>query len=160
MAPRKKAVSKLQIVPLGGALEIGKNMTAYVYKDQILVVSSAEHERTRAIVQDSIKNEVVERGTVRLVTRPVAFAHEPLQRLVDPTSTTPDICFQGFEARRSCLVVEAEVAERRVQQLLQDHARLSICGAHALGCAYPAGRCGIGWLAQIGRVLERDSYSD
>ena len=31
---------KLQIIPLGGVLEIGKNMTAYVYKDQILVVDA------------------------------------------------------------------------------------------------------------------------
>ena len=31
---------KLQIIPLGGVLEIGKNMTAFVYKDQILVVDA------------------------------------------------------------------------------------------------------------------------
>lgn len=31
---------KLQIIPLGGVLEIGKNMTAYVYKDQIIVIDS------------------------------------------------------------------------------------------------------------------------
>jgi ribonuclease J len=36
MAARRK----LQIIPLGGALEIGKNMTAFVYKDQILVVDA------------------------------------------------------------------------------------------------------------------------
>ena len=31
---------KIQIIPLGGVLEIGKNMSAYVYKDQILVVDA------------------------------------------------------------------------------------------------------------------------
>jgi len=36
MAARKK----LQIIPLGGVLEIGKNMTAFAYKDQILVVDA------------------------------------------------------------------------------------------------------------------------
>lgn len=36
MAARKK----LQIIPLGGVLEIGKNMTAFRYKDQILVVDA------------------------------------------------------------------------------------------------------------------------
>lgn len=40
MGPRKKQPKKLQIVPLGGVLEIGKNMTAYVYNDQILVVDA------------------------------------------------------------------------------------------------------------------------
>lgn len=38
MAPRIQ--KKLQIIPLGGVLEIGKNMTAFVYKDQILVVDA------------------------------------------------------------------------------------------------------------------------
>ena len=36
MAARKK----LQIIPLGGVLEIGKNMTAFRYQDQILVVDA------------------------------------------------------------------------------------------------------------------------
>lgn len=40
MSPRKKAPRKLQIIPLGGVLEIGKNMTAYRYEDQILVVDA------------------------------------------------------------------------------------------------------------------------
>lgn len=41
MSPRKKTPQKLQIVPLGGVLEIGKNMTAYVYNDeQILIVDA------------------------------------------------------------------------------------------------------------------------
>ncbi|MCE5197612.1 MAG: ribonuclease J [Armatimonadota bacterium] len=31
---------KLQIIPLGGVMEIGKNMTAYVYNDQILIVDA------------------------------------------------------------------------------------------------------------------------
>lgn len=34
------AKRKLQIIPLGGVLEIGKNMTAFRYKDQILVVDA------------------------------------------------------------------------------------------------------------------------
>jgi ribonuclease J len=38
--PRKKKLGKLQIVPLGGVMEIGKNMTAYVYNDRILVVDA------------------------------------------------------------------------------------------------------------------------
>lgn len=41
MSPRKKkAPDRLQIIPLGGVLEIGKNMTAYVLGDQILVVDA------------------------------------------------------------------------------------------------------------------------
>ncbi len=36
MASRRK----LQVIPLGGVLEIGKNMTAFRYKDQILVVDA------------------------------------------------------------------------------------------------------------------------
>lgn len=40
MSPRKKKPGKLQIIPLGGVMEIGKNMTAYVYNDQILVVDA------------------------------------------------------------------------------------------------------------------------
>jgi len=40
MPPRKKTSEKLQIIPLGGVLEIGKNMTAYRYGDQILVVDA------------------------------------------------------------------------------------------------------------------------
>lgn len=41
MAPaRKKTPEKLQIISLGGVMEIGKNMTAYVCKDQILVVDA------------------------------------------------------------------------------------------------------------------------
>jgi len=36
MAARRK----LQIIPLGGVLEIGKNMTAFAYRDQILVVDA------------------------------------------------------------------------------------------------------------------------
>lgn len=32
--------NKLKIIPLGGAMEIGKNMTAYVYNDQILLVDA------------------------------------------------------------------------------------------------------------------------
>lgn len=39
MAIRKNS-RKLQIIPLGGVLEIGKNMTAFAYKDQILVVDA------------------------------------------------------------------------------------------------------------------------
>jgi ribonuclease J len=39
--PRKKvAGKKLEVIPLGGVLEIGKNMTAYVYDDNILVVDA------------------------------------------------------------------------------------------------------------------------
>ncbi|MHB9036305.1 MAG: ribonuclease J [Armatimonadota bacterium] len=34
------ALPKLQIIPLGGVMEIGKNMTAYVYNDQILIVDA------------------------------------------------------------------------------------------------------------------------
>lgn len=34
------AYSSLQIIPLGGVGEIGKNMTAYVYKDDIIVVDA------------------------------------------------------------------------------------------------------------------------
>ncbi len=40
MSPRKKTPKKLQIIPLGGVLEIGKNMTAFSYDDQILVVDA------------------------------------------------------------------------------------------------------------------------
>ncbi len=40
MSPRNKTSEKLQIIPLGGVLEIGKNMTAYQYGDQILVVDA------------------------------------------------------------------------------------------------------------------------
>ncbi len=41
MSPRKnKTIPKLQIIPLGGVLEIGKNMTAYVLDGQILVVDA------------------------------------------------------------------------------------------------------------------------
>lgn len=41
MSPRKKKTpDKLQIIPLGGVMEIGKNMTAYVCNDQILVVDA------------------------------------------------------------------------------------------------------------------------
>ena len=40
MSPRKKKQPKLQIIPLGGVLEIGKNMTAFALDDQILVVDS------------------------------------------------------------------------------------------------------------------------
>lgn len=40
MSPRKRTSEKLQIIPLGGVLEIGKNMTAYRYGDQILVVDA------------------------------------------------------------------------------------------------------------------------
>ncbi len=36
----RRTTKKLQIIPLGGVLEIGKNMTAFVYKDQILVVDA------------------------------------------------------------------------------------------------------------------------
>lgn len=32
--------NNLQVIPLGGVMEIGKNMTAYVYNDQILVVDA------------------------------------------------------------------------------------------------------------------------
>lgn len=39
MAFRKNS-RRLQVIPLGGTLEIGKNMTAFRYKDQILVVDS------------------------------------------------------------------------------------------------------------------------
>ena len=40
-SPKTEVVSsKLQIIPLGGVMEIGKNMTAYVYEDQILVVDA------------------------------------------------------------------------------------------------------------------------
>lgn len=39
MAPRKGS-KKLQVIPLGGVLEIGKNMTAFRYEDQILVVDA------------------------------------------------------------------------------------------------------------------------
>jgi len=34
------ASQTLQIIPLGGVMEIGKNMTAYVYDDQILIVDA------------------------------------------------------------------------------------------------------------------------
>lgn len=41
MSPRKKKIaSKLQVVPLGGVMEIGKNMTAFVYDEQVLVVDA------------------------------------------------------------------------------------------------------------------------
>jgi len=40
MSPRKKKQPKLQIIPLGGVLEIGKNMTAFALDDQILVVDA------------------------------------------------------------------------------------------------------------------------
>lgn len=36
----RKTTKRLQVIPLGGALEIGKNMTAFVYKEQILVVDA------------------------------------------------------------------------------------------------------------------------
>jgi ribonuclease J len=36
----KRTTKKLQIIPLGGVLEIGKNMTAYVYREEILVVDA------------------------------------------------------------------------------------------------------------------------
>jgi len=40
MTPARSKKKKLQINPLGGVLEIGKNMTAYVYDEQILVVDA------------------------------------------------------------------------------------------------------------------------
>ena len=40
LMPIRKNSRKLQIIPLGGVLEIGKNMTAFRYKDQILVVDA------------------------------------------------------------------------------------------------------------------------
>ncbi len=40
MSPTKSKKKKLRIIPLGGVLEIGKNMTAYVYNDEILVVDA------------------------------------------------------------------------------------------------------------------------
>ena len=41
MTPRKKKTpGKLQIIPLGGVLEIGKNMTAFAYGGRILVVDA------------------------------------------------------------------------------------------------------------------------
>ncbi len=40
MSSRKKTGPRLQIIPLGGVLEIGKNMTAYVLDEQILVVDA------------------------------------------------------------------------------------------------------------------------
>lgn len=36
----RKSSRRLQVIPLGGVLEIGKNMTAFRYKDQILVVDA------------------------------------------------------------------------------------------------------------------------
>lgn len=38
--PIRKNSKKLQVIPLGGVLEIGKNMTAFRYQDQILVVDA------------------------------------------------------------------------------------------------------------------------
>ena len=38
--PRTRKTKNLQIIPIGGVLEIGKNMTAYVLGDQILVVDA------------------------------------------------------------------------------------------------------------------------
>ncbi len=38
--PRRKTGKKLRVIPLGGVLEIGKNMTAYVYDHDILVVDA------------------------------------------------------------------------------------------------------------------------
>jgi len=40
MSPRKKKTSKLRVIPLGGVLEIGKNMTVYSYGDQMVVVDA------------------------------------------------------------------------------------------------------------------------
>ena len=40
MTTSRSRKKKLQIIPLGGVLEIGKNMTAYVYNDEILVVDA------------------------------------------------------------------------------------------------------------------------
>jgi ribonuclease J len=36
----RKGSKKLQVIPLGGVLEIGKNMTAFRYQDQIIVVDA------------------------------------------------------------------------------------------------------------------------
>lgn len=41
MSPRKKkSTASLRIIPLGGVMEIGKNMTAFVYEEQVLVVDA------------------------------------------------------------------------------------------------------------------------
>lgn len=38
MANKKQQRPKLQIIPLGGVDEIGKNMTAFVYGDDMILV--------------------------------------------------------------------------------------------------------------------------